>query len=295
MRWIRFTLLLLITVAAVQAQVPNTVITGPFGVPRLVCDEDEQWVEPIRVYSDATEIVYIPDITKPRWAQWHVQEFKNQGTYFTYVYTYQRKQRATLRETIYVNTRKQQVLAVPFLKTPVRYNLRTSPPKITRVVAAITQLVQDTIDRFQGPDIQSVARQERYAVGRRFLCNNPQLPPSHDCNLSDEDFQKKHPIYLGSPSPADPKGPSTAVLVYSVEPQYPAEARATKSGGTVTVGMTVDTQGVPQNLQIVKSRGAALDRAALDAVGQYRFKPAHDATGIPVGMRMNVDVDFQIF
>ena len=59
--------------------------------------------------------------------------------------------------------------------------------------------------------------------------------------------------------------------------------------------MTVDTQGVPQNLQIVKSRGAVLDQAALNAVGQYRFKPAHDATGIPVEMRVNVDVDFQIF
>ena len=86
MRWIRFTLLLLITVAAVQAQVPNTVITGPYGVPRLVRDEGEQWVEPMWVYSDAKEIVYIPDITKPSWAQWHVQEFKNQGTYsHTYI------------------------------------------------------------------------------------------------------------------------------------------------------------------------------------------------------------------
>jgi TonB family protein len=192
-------------------------------------------------------------------------------------------------------TRSRRLLAVPFLKTPVRYNLRTSPPKITRVVAAITQLVQDSIDSFQGPDIQSVARQQRYAVGRLFLCNKPQLPPSPDCNLSDEDFQKKHPIPLGSPSPADPKRPSTAVLVYPVEPQYPTEARATKLGGTVTVGMTVDTQGVSQNLQIAKSRGAALDQAALNAVGQYRFEPAHDATGIPVEMRVNVDVDFQIF
>jgi hypothetical protein len=148
-RWIRLTLLLLIAVAIVQAQVPNTVITGPYGLPRLVCNEGEQWVEPIQVYSDTTEIVYIPDITKPGWAQWHVQEFKNQGTYFTYVYTYLRKQRATVRETIYVNTRTRQVLSVPFLKTPVRYDLRTSPPKITRVVAAITQLVQDSIDSFQ--------------------------------------------------------------------------------------------------------------------------------------------------
>jgi protein TonB len=134
-------------------------------------------------------------------------------------------------------------------------------------------------------------------MSRLLLCNDPQSPPSPDCNLSDEDFQKKHPSYLGSgsPPPAGTGRPSPAVLIHSVEPQYPAEARATKSGGAVIVGITVDTQGLPQNLQIVQSRGAALDQSALNAVSQYRFKPAHDATGTPVEMRVNVEVKFQIF
>lgn len=118
-------------------------------------------------------------------------------------------------------------------------------------------------------------------------------PPSPDCNLSDEDFQTKHTYYTNAPH-ADAPELSPPVLISSAEPQYPAEARAAKVGGTVIVGTTVDITGVPQKLLVVKSRGVALDQAALDSVGQYRFEPAHDAKGTPVAMRIDVEVNFQI-
>jgi protein TonB len=56
------------------------------------------------------------------------------------------------------------------------------------------------------------------------------------------------------------------------------------------VHMMIDTQGIPRDLTIVRSRGAALDQSALNAVSQYRFKPSLDATGVPVAMPINVEV-----
>jgi hypothetical protein len=182
----------LLTVA--KAQTPDTVVAGPYGVPRLVRTEGGQWSEPVQVFSNTDEIVYVPDITTPGWAQWHTQDFKVRDMYFTYVYTYLRKQRATVQDTLYVNVRTQRATVVRFLKPPIAIDLHTTTPAISKTVAAITKIVQDSIAHYTGPDIQAAARQQRYATGRMFLCNNPDFPPGPDCSLSDADFQKKHPI-----------------------------------------------------------------------------------------------------
>jgi hypothetical protein len=42
---------------AAQAQTPDTVIAGPYGIPRLVRAEGGQWSEPIKVFSDANQVV----------------------------------------------------------------------------------------------------------------------------------------------------------------------------------------------------------------------------------------------
>jgi TonB family protein len=75
--------------------------------------------------------------------------------------------------------------------------------------------------------------------------------------------------------------------------------------GVTTIGLTIDTQGNPTDLHVVQSmadkadkkhRDAALslDQAAMEAVAQYRFSPATE-NGKPVAVRMNVEVNFQIF
>jgi len=42
----------------------------------------------------------------------------------------------------------------------------------------------------------------------------------------------------------------------------------------VVVRMTVDYEGVPQNITIAHSAGAAIDQQTIAAVSQYRFRPA---------------------
>jgi TonB family protein len=43
---------------------------------------------------------------------------------------------------------------------------------------------------------------------------------------------------------------------------------------SVTVRMSVDPHGVPENITMEKSAGAVLDQKTLAAVSQFRFKPA---------------------
>ncbi len=89
------------------------------------------------------------------------------------------------------------------------------------------------------------------------------------------------------------------------DPEFSEVARRKKIAGDCTVGLIVDTAGIPQNVHVVKSiaeglqpklRTAAqsLDEKAVKAVREYRFKPA-TFEGKPVPVEMSVQVNFQIF
>jgi TonB family protein len=43
---------------------------------------------------------------------------------------------------------------------------------------------------------------------------------------------------------------------------------------SVVLRAIVDENGIPRNVQIAKSAGSVVDRKAIEAVNQYRFKPA---------------------
>ena len=89
-------------------------------------------------------------------------------------------------------------------------------------------------------------------------------------------------------------GVSSPELISKVEPEFSEEARKAKFMGVVTVNLIVDTKGMPQNVHILRGVGMGLDEKALEAVRQYRFKPAME-NGHPVPVQVNVEVNFQIF
>ena len=60
------------------------------------------------------------------------------------------------------------------------------------------------------------------------------------------------------------------------------------------VSLIVDTQGLPQNLQVVRHLKMGLDEAALAAVRQYRFKPA-TLQGKPVPVIVEITANFKIY
>jgi protein TonB len=89
-------------------------------------------------------------------------------------------------------------------------------------------------------------------------------------------------------------GVSSPVVIYQVEPEFSEEARKAKFMGVVVVNLIVDSKGMPQNVHVLRGVGMGLDQKAVEAVRQYRFKPAI-AEGKPVPVELNVQVDFQIF
>jgi protein TonB len=89
-------------------------------------------------------------------------------------------------------------------------------------------------------------------------------------------------------------GVSAPVLLHSVEPEFSEEARKAKASGNVLVSLIVDPQGRPQSVRVLRGVGMGLDEKAIEAVKQYKFKPATEG-GKPVAVQMNVEVEFQIF
>lgn len=89
-------------------------------------------------------------------------------------------------------------------------------------------------------------------------------------------------------------GVSAPELIHSVQPEFTAEARAARYQGVVSIQLIVDSNGNPEDLQVVKHLGMGLDQMALQAVRQYKFRPAM-YQGHPVPVRLVVDVNFHLY
>jgi protein TonB len=89
-------------------------------------------------------------------------------------------------------------------------------------------------------------------------------------------------------------GVSAPEILFQPEPEFSEEARKSKVSGNVLVYLQVDEQGRPMHVRVLRGLGMGLDEKALQAVRQYRFKPAME-NGRPVAVEMNVDVNFNIY
>jgi TonB family protein len=89
-------------------------------------------------------------------------------------------------------------------------------------------------------------------------------------------------------------GVSAPVLVNTVEAEFSDEARQAKYGGICLLSVIVNSQGMPRNIQVVRKLGMGLDEKAIEAISQYRFKPALK-DGVPVPVRLSVEVNFRLY
>jgi TonB family protein len=101
-------------------------------------------------------------------------------------------------------------------------------------------------------------------------------------------------------------GVTTPKLVYSVEPEFPEQARKRKISGNIMVKFIVEADGHLRDIQVIKFTGLpdksqkdrdalhSLEPKAIEAVQGYRFEPA-TLHGKPVPCWMTVEVNFQIF
>jgi TonB family protein len=89
-------------------------------------------------------------------------------------------------------------------------------------------------------------------------------------------------------------GVSAPQVIYAPDPEFSDEARRAKYQGICVVALIVDAQGNPQNVHVVRPLGMGLDEKAVEAVRQYKFKPAM-YQGHPVPVEVNVEVNFRIY
>jgi TonB family protein len=77
-------------------------------------------------------------------------------------------------------------------------------------------------------------------------------------------------------------------------PIYPAEAKKKHEQGMCTLGATISKKGEIKSLKIVMSAGSKdLDRSALKAVRQWRYKP-YLLNGEPVEVQTTINVTFSL-
>jgi TonB family protein len=88
---------------------------------------------------------------------------------------------------------------------------------------------------------------------------------------------------------------SAPIILHSVEAEFSDYARKNGICGATLIGLIVDANGLPQNIHVVRSLEPSLDEKAMDAIRQYRFKPAMKDGKIPVPVQITVEVDFRLY
>ena len=104
------------------------------------------------------------------------------------------------------------------------------------------------------------------------------------------------------PADAIPPGPykiggnvSAPVIIHSVEARFSDYARQNGICGTNLIGLTVDANGNPQDLRVIRSLEPSLDTKAIEAVSQYRFRPAMKDGTTPVPVQIIIEIDFRLY
>ena len=76
-------------------------------------------------------------------------------------------------------------------------------------------------------------------------------------------------------------------------PDYPRAALRAGQEGSVLLSISIDARGVPTDVQVIQrsgDRSRDFDRAAIEAVRQWRFEPAlHDGKAVPSTVQLPVD------
>jgi len=88
---------------------------------------------------------------------------------------------------------------------------------------------------------------------------------------------------------------SAPIALNTVAANFSSYARKKKIGGFCLIGLIVDTKGVPEDVHVIQSLEPSLDQNAMDAIKQYRFKPAMKDRKVPVPVAIEVRVDFKLY
>ena len=107
------------------------------------------------------------------------------------------------------------------------------------------------------------------------------LSPARSTNLANT-FKNNFPV-------------TAPILIHKIEAGYTQQAREAKVQGTVLLQVKIDATGAVdgEQIKVLRGLGFGLDEKAVEAVKQWKFKPATKA-GTPVAAPANIEVNFRL-
>ena len=118
-------------------------------------------------------------------------------------------------------------------------------------------------------------------------------PPTPLPPIAQAEPKADEPIAEHSPAAADPALNHDAVVIHREPPEYPSSALRKQQSGTVTLRVTVDANGKPEDIKVERGSGTwSLDRAAKKAVSKWSFSPKIE-NGVAVSSELLIPVDFK--
>src|SRR5580700_3920393 len=94
--------------------------------------------------------------------------------------------------------------------------------------------------------------------------------------------------------PAGKMGVTVPQVIFNPEPSFSDEARKAKAQGMVLLLVVVGKDGHTYDVRVGQSLGMGLDEKAIEAVKNWRFRPA-TLNGQPVATQIAVQVDFHLY
>ncbi len=77
-------------------------------------------------------------------------------------------------------------------------------------------------------------------------------------------------------------------------PEYPESVKSRHINGRCSASLTVDVDGMPKNIQLIRCSEPIFAKVFLDTVAKFRYKPATTQQGKPVAVEINemINVEF---
>ena len=90
---------------------------------------------------------------------------------------------------------------------------------------------------------------------------------------------------------ASTPGISVPTVIRRIEPQYTTEARQARAAGTVILQVVIQTDGTADILKVVKPLPYGLTESAVEAIHQWKFRPAM-RNGKEIPITISIEVGF---
>jgi protein TonB len=95
--------------------------------------------------------------------------------------------------------------------------------------------------------------------------------------------------------PPPGNGVRAPTCLYCPKPEYSDEARKVHFQGLVELSVVVLADGKPGRIELITGPGMGLDEKAIEAVRNWRFRPAIAPNGKAVAVTIPIEVQFQLF